>query len=55
MLNEFQNRILELTFIRKDCEITGVNKDNLPLMNLDYPNYGNMPDVHINKWPFVIS
>ena len=45
----------ELTFIRKDCEITGVNKDNLPLMNLDYPNYGNMPDVHINKWPFVIS
>jgi hypothetical protein len=43
----------ELTFIRKDCEILGLNTQKLPIEGLDFPNYRHIPDVYINKWPFV--
>ena len=46
--------VAELTYIRKkDCDIDGLNINKLPINNLDFPNYNFIPDVHINKWPFV--
>jgi hypothetical protein len=45
--------VAELTYIRKDCDIDGLNLDVLPIINLDFPNYDYIPDVGINCWPFV--
>jgi hypothetical protein len=45
--------VAELTYIRKDCDIEGLNTNSLPIINLDFPNYNFIPDVHIDKWPFV--
>jgi len=50
--------VMELTYIRKDCEINGLNKDNLPIPRLDIPNsfyFGSYtPDRDMNYWPFKI-
>ena len=45
--------LLELTFIRKDCEINGVNTSNLPIEGLDFTNMPGKPEYDImNKYPF---
>ncbi len=44
----------ELTYIRKsDCIIDGLNKDILPIKNLDFPNYYHVPDFYFNTYPLV--
>lgn len=53
--NEYPH-FLELTYIRKDCEINGLNTDNLPVPLIDYPvgqrnMYGSV-DKPLNFWPF---
>lgn len=35
----------ELTFIRKDCKITGFNKENLPIDGLDFPSGRTDPQM----------
>lgn len=46
----------ELTYIRKDCEVNGLNTENLPIPLLDYPtgqsNMGGTIDKPLNFWPF---
>ena len=40
----------ELTFIRKDCKINGLNKNDLPIKNLDFPcGLDPMPEDMIDK------
>lgn len=44
--------LIELTFIRKDCKIDGLNMVDLPIKYLDYPNVPSKPEHDMNKWPF---
>jgi len=44
--------LLELTYIRKDCEINGLNTRNLPISGLDYPNVIGKIEHDINVYPF---
>jgi hypothetical protein len=45
--------LLELTYIRKDCEISGLNANNLPIEGLDFTNMPEKPEYDImNKYPF---
>jgi len=44
--------LLELTFIRKDCEINGLNTTDLPIKDLDYPNIPTKIEHNMNIWPF---
>jgi hypothetical protein len=50
----------ELTYIRKDCGITGFNEENVPVEGLDYPSGSKqLPvgtcDRQMNFWPFKID
>jgi hypothetical protein len=46
---------LEFAYIRKDCEINGVNINDLPIPNIDYKNAINYSDHDINFYPFNMS
>lgn len=46
--------LLELTFIRKDCEINGFNTLDLPIFGLDFPNVKKI-EHNMNMWPFVLK
>ena len=56
--NEY-SRIFELTYIRKDCEVDGFNKQSLPIDGLDYPCsvhfLEDRPDIDMSFYPFVIK
>jgi hypothetical protein len=41
----------ELTYIRKDCKVDGLNKESLPLDGLDFPTFGPQGN-DINFYPF---
>lgn len=48
---------LELTFLRKDCDINGLNKDDLPVIGLDFPSGSKkipegVVDKPLNFYPF---
>lgn len=47
--------VLELTFIRKDCQINGLNVTNLPISGVDFPNTFTRKDHDINFWPFILK
>ena len=42
-----------LTFIRKDCEVDGLNTKSLPIDGIDFPCYSSYPNHNMNVWPFV--
>ena len=45
--------LLELTFIRKDCEINGLNVTNLPIKDIDFTNIPGKIEYDImNNYPF---
>ena len=45
--------LLELTFIRKDCEINGLNVTDLPIKDIDFTNMPGKPEYDImNSYPF---
>ena len=50
--NNMYPDLLELTFIRKDCEINGLNTTDLPIKDLDYPNIPTKIEHNMNMWPF---
>ena len=48
---------VELTFIRKDCEINGLNISDLPIKDIDFST-GGISDMNIhnmNFWPFKFN
>jgi hypothetical protein len=47
-------QLLELTYIRKDCEIEGLNKTDFPLSGIDFPNAPHLKSYNLNIWPFKI-
>lgn len=44
--------LLEFTFIRKDCEIRGLNTENFPINDLDFPNVTGKVQHKMDMWPF---
>jgi hypothetical protein len=44
----------ELTFLRKDCRVRGLNDIPFPVEGLDYPN-ANYPNHNLNFYPFVVN
>lgn len=47
--------VLELTYVRKDVGVAGLNDAPFPVDGIDFPNNDMYPDICINKWPFVSS
>lgn len=45
--------VLELTFIRKDCQINGLNTLNLPIQDIDFPNCIMRNEINMSMWPFM--
>jgi hypothetical protein len=47
--------VVEVTFIRKDCfnEIPNLNRENLPIKNLDFPCNPIKQDYNLTFYPFV--
>ena len=51
--NDYPNT-LELTYLRKDCRVVGLNHISLPLEGLDFPN-ANYENHSLNFYPFNIK
>lgn len=47
--------VLELTYVRDDVGVSGLNAQPLPDPSLDLPNNPKKADVNLNFWPFVTS
>uniref|UniRef100_A0A6C0D219 Uncharacterized protein n=1 Tax=viral metagenome TaxID=1070528 RepID=A0A6C0D219_9ZZZZ len=49
--------VLELTYINKNYfkSVPEINTMSLPIVNLDFPNRGDMNDIPLNFYPFVKS
>lgn len=45
----------ELTLLRKDCRMVGLNDEHLPLEGIDFPNTDHYPSSDINFYPFNIK
>lgn len=45
---------IELTYLRKDCRVFGLNEVSLPIEGIDFPN-ANYPEHDINFYPFNIK
>lgn len=46
---------IELTYLRKDCRVIGLNDQMLPLPVVDFPNTDHFPNLDINHYPFNIK
>lgn len=46
-------RVLELTYVRKDLGVQGLNQIPFPVPGLDFPNHPKKKDYPLNTWPFV--
>ena len=46
---------LELTYIRKDCQIDGLNKYDIPIPNIDFPNTTHYENHDLNFYPFKVK
>ena len=45
--------VIELTYINKNYFVPKLNTQSLPIINLDFPNHLNFPDINLNFYPFV--
>ena len=45
----------ELTFLRKDSRVVGLNDVQLPLEGIDFPNTDHYPSSNLNFYPFNIK
>ena len=45
---------IELTYLRKDCRVWGLNEVSFPIEGVDFPN-ANYPEHNINFYPFNIK
>ena len=45
---------IELTYLRKDCRVWGLNEVSFPIEGVDFPNV-NYPEHNINFYPFNIK
>jgi hypothetical protein len=47
--------VIELTYVNKSYfnEMPKWNADSLPILNLDYPNKSDVPDIQLNIYPFT--
>jgi hypothetical protein len=51
--NNYPNTI-ELTYLRKDCHVIGLNDIHLPIQGIDFPN-ANYENHNLNFYPFNIK
>jgi hypothetical protein len=51
--NKYPNT-LELTYLRKDCRVVGLNHIHLPIEGIDFPN-ANYENHDLNFYPFNIK